>query len=115
MAMDDSSHLDELFRSALPPDAAVRGEALQAFAADGLIDALDAPLIGQLAAGGSERAVVTLPAGITVQIVGLCDDDCGDVDLTAYGPGDVVLDRDVLEDATPIVRFTVPMGGRVES
>jgi glycolate oxidase FAD binding subunit len=68
MAMDDSSHLDELFRSALPPDAAVRGEALQAFAADGLAPQLlllpgSLDELSRCVAVANEAGLAALPAG----------------------------------------------------
>lgn len=58
-----------------------------------------------LASDGVGSFALTLEAG-EYRAVGVCDDDCADLDL-AVGSGGDIIDSDVLEDAFPIVDFTV--------
>lgn len=49
---------------------------------------------------------VYLSAGSSYRIVGVCDNDCSDVDLSLEDAQRVVLASDVLEDDLPILHFT---------
>ncbi len=55
---------------------------------------------------GTERVPLTLRAGFTYTIVGACDDDCQDMDLTLYDAAGNVLDTDVELDSLPILEVT---------
>ena len=44
--------------------------------------------------------------------VGVCDDDCTDLDVYTYGPGDAELGRDIQTDAEAVVTFTVSDAGQ---
>lgn len=58
-----------------------------------------------------EDYTVTLGAGVTYAIVGVCDEDCYDLDLGIYdGYGDLIT-QDDSEDDAPVVEFTVTHGG----
>lgn len=49
---------------------------------------------------------VYLTAGSAYRIVGVCDNDCTDVDLSLEDDDRVVLASDLLEDDIPIINFT---------
>jgi hypothetical protein len=54
---------------------------------------------------------VELATGVTYAIVGVCDEDCYDLDLEMYdGYGDLIVKDDTDDDA-PVVEFTVTQGG----
>lgn len=44
--------------------------------------------------------------------VGVCDDDCTDLDVHTFGPGDAELGRDITADAEAVVAFTVSEAGQ---
>ncbi len=44
--------------------------------------------------------------------VGVCDDDCKDLDVYTFGPGDAELGRDIETDAEAVVPFTVSDSGQ---
>lgn len=48
---------------------------------------------------------VYLSTGSTYRIVGVCDNDCSDVDLSLEDSDRVVLASDVLKDDVPIINF----------
>jgi hypothetical protein len=64
-------------------------------------------LRGSLDDSESETSVVTLRAGVEYVLVGVCDEDCSDLDIVLYrsGNSDAVA-RDLLRDDAPIVRHT---------
>ncbi len=45
------------------------------------------------------------------QVIGVCDDDCTDLDMVVTGPDDEEIGRDVLLDPLPAVEFTVRRRG----
>lgn len=58
-----------------------------------------------------EDYVVTLETGRSYVLMGVCDEDCMDLDLELYdGYGDLI-SRDTTEDDTPIVEVSVAQGG----
>lgn len=72
--------------------------------------ALENFIIGQLSPGQSDQWTFPLEAGTEYLVVGACDQDCTDVDLTIRrGTERVVQDR--LTDDVPIVRFEVGSSG----
>lgn len=52
------------------------------------------------------RFPITLQGGVSYQIVGVCDDDCNDLDLTLYDPDGNPVATDIETDATPVLLFT---------
>lgn len=44
--------------------------------------------------------------------VGVCDNDCKDLDIYTFGPGDAELGRDIETDAEAVVPFTVSDSGQ---
>jgi hypothetical protein len=46
---------------------------------------------------------VTLEAGGDYRIIGVCDNDCGDLDLILYDQANAPVSQDQAVDATPVV------------
>ena len=78
------------------------GQAENAFSAQGF-QQLAQPMSGQLPQGQYQNIPVTLTAGAEYRIIGVCDDDCGDLDLFLYDQNNNVVSQDNAVDATPIV------------
>ena len=66
---------------------------------------------GALNDGGSEMVELELDVGMEYQIMGACDEDCTDLDLTLYDGRGNVVDSDVLDDDYPLVSVTVSRSG----
>jgi len=58
---------------------------------------------GSLNAGASDSVSVDLVRGGDYRIVGVCDNDCSDVDLALFAPSGAALTSDVLTDDVPIL------------
>jgi hypothetical protein len=56
----------------------------------------------------SEYRTVTLEGGVQYAILGVCDDECYDIDLALTDSADSTLVQDVQPDDTPVIEFTVP-------
>ncbi len=70
------------------------------------------PLMGVLNHGRSGAQFVSLQAGVHYAIVGVCDDNCSDVDLRIFGPTGAKVAEDVQQNPTPVLEFTAPAAGR---
>jgi hypothetical protein len=68
-------------------------------------------MTGSLAAAADEMVQVTLEAGKQYQIMGVCDTDCSDMDLTLFDGAGTQVDTDVLADDVPIVTVTPTRSG----
>ena len=53
-----------------------------------------------------------LRAGVHYAVVGVCDENCSDIDLRLFGPTAAKLAEDVQQNATPVLEFTAPAAGR---
>ncbi len=78
------------------------GQVEQAFVAQGF-QQIAAPVSGQLPQGQFASVPVNLQAGGDYRIIGVCDNDCSDLDLVLYDENNNVISQDNLTDATPIV------------
>lgn len=58
-----------------------------------------------------ENYTVTLTSGINYKIVGVCDNDCPDMDIKLLDPTGVEVAQDVLTDSVPIVDYRASKGG----
>jgi hypothetical protein len=69
------------------------------------------PRVGLLLAQASDSFAVTLRAGRSYALIGVCDDDCSVVELELYGAGgsQVAAER---ATTVPIVRVTPPRDAR---
>lgn len=65
-----------------------------------------------LSAGDSDNYTVTLQGGSSYKLVGVCDDDCTDLDIILYDSDGDVVDRDMLDDDKPVVSVSGKSGGR---
>lgn len=73
----------------------------QAFVAQGF-QQVSQPVTGQLGAGQYQNWPVSMSVGYDYRIIGVCDNDCGNIDLIIYDENNVQVAQDVLADATPI-------------
>ncbi len=64
------------------------------------------PHQGQLPQGQHVNVPLTLNAGGEYRIIGVCDNDCGNLDLILYDQNNTLISRDTMEDAFPIVAVT---------
>lgn len=78
---------------------------------EGLVRALQSPLYGSLDAGTNDRVTLPLVPGIPFRIVGLCDGDCTDLDLTLFDRSGQQLATDVALDAAPTFEVEVNTNG----
>jgi hypothetical protein len=70
------------------------------------------PLIGVLNGRATDSKTVDLQAGVRYTIVGVCDENCADIDLRIWGPSAAKLAEDVQPNNTPTLEFTAPAAGR---
>ena len=60
---------------------------------------------GELAAGAETRLTVKVTGGTSFSIVGVCDLDCGNLDIRLFGIDGKEVAKDVEDDDFPIVNF----------
>jgi len=70
------------------------------------------PMMGSLNAAANETMMVNLQGGVRYAIVGVCDEDCTDVDLRIWAPDNTKLAEDILTDDTPVLEFTATVTGQ---
>ncbi len=70
--------------------------------------------ISTLEQSSSEKVTVTLTAGLEYQFLGVCDNDCSDLDLTLYDPSGDAVATDVELDDTPILLYTPIRSGNFQ-
>jgi hypothetical protein len=70
------------------------------------------PLMGVLNGGKTDSKNIDLQAGVRYAIVGVCDENCPDIDLRIFGPTAAKIAEDVQQNATPTLEFTAPAAGR---
>lgn len=70
------------------------------------------PITGSLNASARESMMVNLQGGVRYSIVGVCDNDCTDVDLRIWDPSGTKLAEDILTDDTPVLEFTATTTGQ---
>jgi hypothetical protein len=71
-----------------------------------------APITGSLNDDADQSQPITLQGGMRYAIVGVCDQDCTDVDLQIFGPDGSKLDEDLELDDTPVLEFVAPVTGQ---
>ena len=62
------------------------------------------PYTGSLREGESEYLTLTLHSGTTYRVLGVCDNDCSDIDFRLYDADDNEVDSDTETDDVPIVK-----------
>jgi hypothetical protein len=70
------------------------------------------PMTGSLNNAAAEAMMVNLQGGARYAIVGVCDNDCSDVDLRIWAPDGTKLAEDILVDDTPVLEFTATVTGQ---
>ena len=70
------------------------------------------PLGGSLNEGNSVTYSFNFVAGRSYTVLGVCDNDCSDLDITLYDSDGDVVDRDLLDDDKPVVSVSGKSGGR---
>jgi hypothetical protein len=70
------------------------------------------PWIGSLGDGESSRHGITLQGGTTYALVGVCDNDCTDVDFRLFDPNGNEVASDVATDDTPVISITPRRSGQ---
>lgn len=82
----------------------------QAFAAQGFRRMAE-PVSGSLQQAQFFNTPVTLETGGDYRIIGVCDNDCADLDLFLYDENNNLISQDNATDATPIVSVTPQWSG----
>jgi hypothetical protein len=70
------------------------------------------PIFGQLNDNASDQMRVNLRGGVRYAIIGVCDEDCTDIDLRLYAPDGTKLDEDIALDDYPTLEFVAPVTGQ---
>jgi hypothetical protein len=70
------------------------------------------PLGGSLDEGATINYSFQLVAGRSYTILGVCDNDCSDLDITMYDPQGNEVAQDVLTDDKPVASHTARRSGR---
>ena len=68
-------------------------------------------IIGTLNEDEEDSWTFYFKGGYDYKLVGVCDEDCSDIDMAIYDGKGRLLDEDVLEDDYPIVDVSVATGG----
>jgi len=70
-----------------------------------------APYVDKLS-GGKDELRLTLQRDVEYTIIGVCDKECGDVDIRLYDENNNLVDEDVSANMTPTVRVNPQWTGR---
>jgi hypothetical protein len=68
--------------------------------------------MGSLDDDASESLNIPLDGGTQYVLVGKCDQDCTDLDLTIYDPDGKKITEDIQDDDTPVLQLTPRSDGR---
>lgn len=64
------------------------------------------PFVGTLRNNTYTDVTYTLQGGVPYALVGVCDNDCPDLDLKLYDENYHLIDSDTQPDATPVIQVT---------
>lgn len=67
--------------------------------------------VGRLEQGKTDTITFKLERGIKYAVVGVCDQDCSDLDMRVMDPSDREIGRDVEKDDAPVVEFEAARSG----
>jgi len=70
------------------------------------------PVTGSLNGGARESMMINLTGGTRYAIVGVCDNNCTDVDLRIWDPSGTKLAEDIMTDDAPVLEFTATNTGQ---
>jgi hypothetical protein len=102
-ATAQNTYQQQIIRQLTQAATAVQG---QGYAAD------RAPVMGSLNDDAQEGVLIQLNAGMHYAILGVCDNDCTDVDLRVFDPLGNMIGEDILVDDHPVVEFTAGTTGQ---
>jgi hypothetical protein len=88
-----------------------RLERASSTAASGGMRSVLSPMTGSLRTGTNATHTVQLNAGTQYMLVGVCDDDCTDIDLVLLDPSGAQIGADLDRDAIPVVQVTPSRSG----
>ena len=71
-----------------------------------------APVMGSLNDDARESVLMQLSSGVRYAILGVCDNDCTDVDLRVQDPMGNMVGEDLATDDTPVVEFVSGQTGQ---
>jgi len=71
-----------------------------------------APVMGSLNDDARESVLIQLTSGMRYAILGVCDNDCTDVDLRVQDPMGNTVGEDLAVDDTPVVEFVAGQAGQ---
>jgi hypothetical protein len=77
-------------------------QAQQVFSQQGF-QQLGEPVTGGMAQGETGSFPITLNAGYDYRVIGVCDRDCSDLDLTLYDQNQTIISQDTSTDDHPVV------------
>jgi hypothetical protein len=69
------------------------------------------PFGGGLAEGQGQRFTLSLRAGQSYRIVGICDARCGDMDLRLFDPNGALITQDIAPNAAPMINVNPALTG----
>lgn len=69
------------------------------------------PYVDKLS-GGKDELTLTLHRDVDYAIIGVCDTDCGDVDIRLYDENNNLVDEDVTTDDFPVVEVNPKWTGK---
>lgn len=72
------------------------------------------PFIGMLNNGNRERFTIPVQKGVSYKVLGVCDNDCSDVDIKLFNMSGTNIGEDVLADDVPIVELIPTADGQVQ-
>jgi len=70
-----------------------------------------APMMGSLNDDAQESIMINLNSGTRYAFVGVCDNDCTDVDLQLFGGDGTKIAEDMETDDKPVLQFIAPYTG----
>lgn len=117
-SIEPCSYAVGVFEGAMEGDFGVPGESMEErldsfradLSAEGYTE-IGSPVSGSLDEGQELRFPVSIQGGLEYEFVGVCDNDCENLDLILYGPSGEEIDADILPDAFPIITLSQPPAG----
>ena len=88
-------------------------DALRSLATTEGMNVMAGPFFGALEESAKESYTLTVSRGGEYLLIGVCDNDCSDLDLRIYNQLGELLVEDTLEDDAPVVELNPTMTGRV--
>jgi len=70
------------------------------------------PYVDSIRHGRIDSLTLTLRAGTAYALVGVCDEDCRDIDLRVYDEDDHLVGKDMASDDKPIIQISPRWTGR---